>query len=168
MKITNSPFKLFSMDSVACLNFLFPNVCVCARLRESTLYKPTYVWVGDFGCASPAPNHLSLRGQHVPKPIISLQQLLGSSLCFPTMVQRANTHSRTKNDNVCLVLLSAGARANLTITQTLALKTVKVVCLGREYQAFIASSSGRLFSGSEKLWSLSAISPVWLSQPTSR
>lgn len=38
-----------------------------------------------------------------------------------------NTHSHTKNDNVCLMLLSAGTHTNLTITQTLALKTVKAL-----------------------------------------
>lgn len=74
----------------ACVDILcsFLNVCVCVCVC-ARLCEPTYVWVGDFACASPAPNHLSQRGHRVLKPIISFQQLLGSSLRFPTMVRHA-------------------------------------------------------------------------------
>ena len=51
---------------------------------------------------------------------------------------------------------------NLTITQTLALKTVKALSLIGENLAFIAVPSSRLFGSSESLWSVAAISWVVL------
>lgn len=130
IKSTNSPLMCFDIRAyMAALVWAFlsclVNVCVCVCVG---LCEPTYVRVGDFGCASPAPNHLSQRGHRLSEPIISVQQLLGSSLCFPTMARpRQNAHSHTGNDNVCLALLSAAEHTSLTITQTLVPKTVNAL-----------------------------------------
>lgn len=52
-------------------------------------------------CASPAPDHLSRRSRRAQAPIISFQQLLGSSLRFPTMVSRAKMRTRAVRMTTC-------------------------------------------------------------------
>lgn len=97
-------------------------------------------------CASPAPNHLSRRSRRAQAPIISFQQLLGSSLRFPTMGSRAKTaRSHSKNDGVRLVLLSAGVHANSAVVQTLALKSSGSLPLAGKRRAFIPIPCGRVF-----------------------
>lgn len=94
-------------------------------------------------CVSLAPNHLSRRCRRVRAPVISVQQLLGSSLCFPTMVPRAKTHSQ--DDNVCLVLLSADAHVNSAVAKRPALKGAAALPLAGATRAFIVIPCGRVF-----------------------
>lgn len=105
------------------------------------------VWErGLLDCASPAPNHLSWRSRRAQAPIISFQQLLGSSLRFPTMVSHAKkARSHSKNDGVRLVLLSAGVHANSAVVQTLALKSSESLSLAGKQHAFITIPCGRVF-----------------------
>lgn len=58
---------------------------------------------------------------------------------------RQNTHSHSQDDNVCLVLLSAGVHVNSAVTKTPALKGGAAPPLAGETRAFILIPCGRVF-----------------------
>lgn len=165
IKTTSSLCACFHMHTwtSVCWHFVdilhaFLNVCLCVQACAS---PHTWEWV-IFSSASPAPNHLSQRGHHVLKPIISFQQLLGSSLCFPTMgpARQIHIHTQTKTTSATCSYQQAHADTRKTVTQTLALKSVKAFFLIGGNVAFITVPNSHLFGGSQSLWLVAAL--TWI------
>lgn len=151
------------IPDIMMLHKCYFHACIAVLLWTFSLFSTgyvqdlyTYVWVGDFRLCDLSTQPSVTKGP----PCSRANHLLptASRILAPLSNNSParQIHIHTLN-HVCLTLLSAGAHTNLTMTQMLALKTVKALFLTGEYQAFIRIPSGRLFGSSDSLWLVYAI-----------
>ena len=154
--------------SCMCRHFACPPecVCVCVRVCTCKVVRAHICASGWFRLCKPSTQPSVTKGP----PCSEANHLLPTASRILALLsnngpaRQTHIHTQTMTTSATCsyqqahTLPQTHIHTNLTITQTLALKTVKAFSLIGENQAFIAVPRSRLFGSSEALWLVAVIS----------